>query len=451
MEPKPAWITAENVALLTDQYELTMLQAYWRESMDGEATFSLYSRGLSPTRNFLLACGLDQALSYLETVRFTPDCLEYLSSREEFSEEFVDWLGEFRFTGDVRAVPEGTPVFPDEPLLEVTAPIPQAQVVETFIMNQVHFQTIAASKAARVVLAARGRSVVDFGLRRIHGTDAGLKAARAFHVAGVTATSNVLAGQVYGVPVTGTMAHAYVQAHDREEDAFREFTALYPDTILLVDTYDTLEGVKKVVEMAREQGESFRVRGIRLDSGDLADLARKSRQILDDAGLTDVDIFASGGLDENKIADMVSADAPIDGFGVGTRMGVSKDTPSLDMAYKLTAYGGKGRLKLSTGKPLLPGPKQVFRTEENGEASGDLVALEGEDHPGRPLLRPVMENGKPLPDARPDLEEIREYAAREIRFLPARIRAMEKADPSYPVTVSDSLKEYHDEVAGRVE
>jgi nicotinate phosphoribosyltransferase len=323
-------------------------------------------------------------------------------------------------------------------------------VVETFIMNQVHFQTIAASKAARVVLAADGRSVVDFGLRRIHGTDAGLKAARAFHIAGVTATSNVLAGQVYGVPVTGTMAHAYVQAHDREEDAFREFTALYPDTILLVDTYDTLEGVKKVVEMAREQGESFRVRGIRLDSGDLGDLARKSRQILDDAGLTDVDIFASGGLDENKIADMVSADAPIDGFGVGTRMGVSKDTPSLDMAYKLTAYGGKGRLKLSTGKPLLPGPKQVFRTEENGEASGDLVALEGEDHPGRPLLRPVMENGMPLPDARPDLSEIRKYAAREIRFLPARIRAMEKADPSYSVTVSDSLKEYHDEVAGRV-
>jgi nicotinate phosphoribosyltransferase len=451
MNPKPAWITADNVALLTDLYELTMLQAYWREGMDREATFSLYSRSLSSTRNFLLACGLSDALDFLETMRFTPRALDYLASRDEFSGEFLDWLKDFRFSGTVRAVPEGTPVFPDEPLLEVTGPLPEAQVVETVLMNQVHFQTVAASKAARVVLAADGRAVVDFGLRRIHGTDAGLKGARAFYVAGAAATSNVLAGEVYGVPITGTMAHAYIQAHDDEMTAFREFTELYPDTILLVDTYDTLEGVRKVISLAREKGEAFRVRGIRLDSGDLADLARKSRDLLDEAGLTDVQIFASGGLDEDKIAEMVRAGAPIDGFGVGTRMSVSRDTPALDMAYKLTAYGGKGRLKLSTGKPLLPGPKQVFRQEEGGMATGDLVALEEEDHQGRPLLVPVMEGGERLPEGSRNLEEVRTYAKEQIRSLPPRLRAMEKADPPYPVNVSDTLKEYHEEVAERVE
>ena len=236
------WVTDANVALLTDLYELTMLQAYWREGMEQEAVFSLYSRKLPPSRNFLLACGLEDVLSYLENLRFTEEAIEYLSRLPQFSPEFLDWLRGFRFTGDVYAVPEGTPVFADEPLLEVVAPLPEGQLIETFVLNQIHFQTVVASKAARVVRAAAGRTVVDFGLRRIHGTDAGLKAARAFYIAGVDSTSNVLAGMLYGIPVSGTMAHSYIQACEDELEAFRAWVRLYPRTTLLVDTYDTLEG-----------------------------------------------------------------------------------------------------------------------------------------------------------------------------------------------------------------
>jgi nicotinate phosphoribosyltransferase len=444
------WVTDRNAAMLTDLYELTMLQAYWREGMEEEATFSLHVRRLPEDRNYLLACGLEDALRYLERLRFPPEGLDYLSSREEFSDEFVSWLEDFRFTGDVHAVPEGTPLFPDEPLLEVTAPVAEGQLAETFIMNQVHFQTVIASKAARVAEAAGDRSVVDFGLRRTHGTDAGMKAVRAYHVAGLDATSNVLAGQVYGVPIAGTMAHSYVQAHDDEMAAFRAFARTYPETILLVDTYDTLEGVGKVVELARELGADFRVSGVRLDSGDLGELAVRSREILDRAGLEDVDIFASGGLDEWEIRDLVSAGAPIDGFGVGTGMGVSRDAPALDIAYKLTAYGDRGRLKLSPGKRILPGRKQIFRQEEGGRAVRDVLCRAGEEHPGRPLLRPVMEDGRRLPAARETLEEARERARGEIARLPDRIRSIDPADPSFPVEVSDGLKDYQAEVAREV-
>jgi len=290
----------DDLALLTDLYQLTMLRGYREEGMDGQAVFSLFVRRLPESRNFLLACGLDDALRYLEELRFSESALDYLSGREEFDAAFIDWLRDFRFTGDVRAVREGTPLFANEPILEISAPLPEAQLVETFLMNQIHLQTTLASKAARVVLAAGGRAVVDFGLRRIHGADAGLKAARAFHIAGVAATSNVLAGKVYGVPIGGTMAHSYIQEHDSEMDAFRAFTRLYPDTVLLVDTYDTLEGVRRVVELAREVGEEFRVRAVRLDSGDLAKLAIAARKILDDGGLEEVEIFASGGLDEHR-------------------------------------------------------------------------------------------------------------------------------------------------------
>ena len=287
---------------------------------------------------------------------------------------FTQWLEEFRFTGDVDAVPEGTPVFENEPILEVTAPIAQAQLAETFVMNQVHLQTVLASKAARVVTAAEGRSVVDFGPRRMHGIDAAIKAARAFHIAGVAATSNTLAGHIYGVPVARTMAHSFVQAAQNEMEAFRAFTALYPETILLVDTYDTLQGVRHVIALARELGDAFKVRAVRLDSGDLADLATRTRAILDEAGLQRVEIFASGSLDEDTIAEIVAEGAPITGFGVGTSMGVSQDAPGLDIAYKLCAYGGRGRLKLSTGKPVLPSRKQVFRIEEDGRAVRDVIA-----------------------------------------------------------------------------
>ncbi|MGH7557147.1 MAG: nicotinate phosphoribosyltransferase, partial [Gemmatimonadota bacterium] len=295
------WVDDASAALLTDLYQLTMLQAYWQEGMEEEGVFSLFARRLPRSRNYLLACGLEDVLHYLESMRFTPEALDYLSTFDQFSPEFLKRLERFRFTGEVHAVPEGTPFFANEPILEVIAPITEGQLVETFIMNQVHLQTVLASKAARVVAAARGRAVVDFGLRRMHGTDAGMKAARAFHIAGTDATSNVLAGRVYGLRVTGTMAHSYIQAHDEEMDAFRAFARLYSETTLLVDTYDTLDGARKVVRLAREMGDAFTVRAIRLDSGDLVELATEARRLLDAAGLERVEIFASGGLDEHQV------------------------------------------------------------------------------------------------------------------------------------------------------
>jgi len=321
-----------------------------------------------------------------------------------------------------------------------------AQLAETFIMNQVHLQTVLASKAVRLVLAARGRPVVDFGVRRMHGVDAGLKAARAFHIAGIAATSNVLAGRVYDVPISGTMAHSYIQAHDDELEAFRTFAELYPETVLLVDTYDTLEGVRKVVRLAEKLGEGFRVRGVRLDSGDLDRLARESRRILDEAGLGHLQVLASGGLDEDAIGELVQAGAPIDGFGVGTRMGVSDDAPGLDIAYKLVEYAGEGRLKLSPGKRILPGRKQVWRAEEDGGAVGDVIAGVDESTTGRPLLRQVMAAGRRTEAGREDLDAAARRAREEVAALPEAVRRREPADPPYPVRVSEALQERHDAI-----
>jgi nicotinate phosphoribosyltransferase len=449
MEAQAAWVSGRNAALLTDLYELRMLQAYRAEGLTAEAVFSLFARKLPRSRNYLLACGLADALTYLETVSFPADALDYLRDAGPFTDDFLGWLSRFRFTGEVYALPEGTPVFADEPLLEVVAPLPEAQLAETFVMNQVHLETVLASKAARVVRAARGRAVVDFGLRRMHGADAGLKSARAFYVAGVAATSNVLAGWVYGVPVAGTMAHSYVQAHESELDAFRAFARVFPGTILLVDTYDTLDGVRRVAELARELGGEFKVRGIRLDSGDLAELAFRSREILDAAGLRQVEIFASGGLDEREIDRIVGLGAPVDAFGVGTDMGVARDAPALDVAYKLTSYAGEGRLKLSPGKRTLPGRKQVFRVEEGGRAVRDVIAREGEAQPGRPLLVPVMRGGARLGGVPAGLEDARARAREEIARLPERVQELAPADPPYPVAVSDALRAYAEEVAAR--
>jgi nicotinate phosphoribosyltransferase len=418
--------------------------------MTQTATFSLFVRRLPKRRNYLLACGLEDVLGYLECLRFTRDGLDYLASLDRFSENFLRWLEAFRFTGDVDAVPEGTPVFENEPILEITAPIAQAQLAETFVMNQVHLQTVLASKAARVVTAAEGRSVVDFGPRRMHGIDAAIKAARAFHIAGVAATSNTLAGQIYGLPVAGTMAHSFIQACDNELEAFRAFAALYPETILLVDTYDTLQGVRHVIALARELDDAFKVRAVRLDSGDLADLASKARAMLDEAGLHRVEIFASGSLDEDAIAGIVARGAPITGFGVGTSMGVSQDVPGLDMAYKLCAYGGRGRLKLSTGKPVLPGRKQVFRVEENGRAVRDVIARAEESLPGRPLLRPVMRGGDRLPEGTIDLNAARRHAREEIARLPEHIRAILPTERRYSVVASKTLLAYQDKIAREV-
>jgi len=429
------------LALFTDLYELTMLQAYVEEGMTEQAVFTLFVRRLPKRRNFLLACGVDSVLEFLETVHFSEEDLAYLHSLGLFSNRFLGWLRDFRFTGEVHAVPEGTPVFSNEPLLEVVAPMPEAQLIETFVMNQVHVQTVQASKAQRVVTAAKGRPVVDFGARRMHGIDAALKAARAFWVGGVASTSNVLAGKLYGVPVAGTMAHSYIQAHEDEMAAFRAFAQVFPETVLLVDTYDTLDGVRKVIDLAKTLGEDFKVKAVRLDSGDLLTLAKDARRLLDEAGLEKVEIFASGGLNEDVITNLLSSNAPIDGFGVGTSMGVSSDAPDLDIAYKLSEYAGKGRLKLSTGKPILPGRKQVFRIEEDGKDVRDVIACADEDPVGRPLLVPMMRNGKRLPEGTVDLNMARQYAQEQIARLPEQVRAIAPADPPYPVAVSKKLSD----------
>lgn len=437
-------------ALLTDLYELTMLQAYFEQGMEGEAVFSLFVRRLPERRNYLVAAGLDEVLRFLETLAFDPAAIAYLERLGFFSDRFLEYLAQLTFTGDVYAVPEGTVVFGNEPLVEVVAPMPQAQLVEAAVMNQIVLQTVLASKAARVVAAAKGRTVVDFGMRRMHGFEASLKAARAFYIAGVDSTSNVAAGQLYGIPVAGTMAHSYIQAHDDELAAFRNFARLYPETVLLVDTYDTLAGVRKVVQLARELGAEFKIRGVRLDSGDLGALACESRRILDAAGLHSVDIFASGGLNEDVIRALLERGAPITGFGVGTDLGVSRDAPSLDIAYKLVAYSGHDRMKLSPEKLVLPGPKQVWRLEENGRAAGDVIARAAEDLAGRPLLLPVMKRGRRLSDGHTDLETARNRARDEIAHLPDRIQALDPATPPYPVSPSRELQAAQDRLGAQL-
>jgi nicotinate phosphoribosyltransferase len=430
-----------HAALLTDLYELTMLQAYWANSMHDDAVFSLFVRKLPKQRNFLLSCGLEDVLTYLEELHFTTQALDYLHGLDIFQKDFLHWLSTFSFHGDVYAMPEGTACFANEPLLEIVAPIGQAQLLETYLINQYHIQTMAASKAARVALAAGDKRVIDFGLRRIHGIDAGLKAARGFFLAGVQATSNVLAGAAYDIPVSGTMAHSFIQAHDNELDAFRAFARAFPQTVLLVDTFDSLQGTRKVIQLAGELGVEFQIRGIRIDSSDLKALSFELRQELDAAGLDQVSIFASGSLDEHVIQDIVQSKAPIDGFGVGTRMGVSDDAPYLDMVYKLASYAGKGRMKTSTGKETLPHQKQVFREENNGKYVQDILAAFSETHPGRPLLRQVMHKGKRLSAGQESLAAARDRAQKELAALPSNMHSLFPASAAYPVRVSQYLEQ----------
>ena len=426
-------------ALYTDLYELSMLQSYRERGTRARATFELYARDLPGGRNYLLACGLDSALAYLEGLRFGPEALASLRGLG-FPDAFLEWLGELRFTGDVDAMPEGTPAFAGEPLLVVEAPLPEAQLAETYLLNQIHFQTLVASKGARIVTAAAGRPVADFGGRRAHGSEAGLLAARALYLSGMASTSSVAAGARYGIPVTGTMAHSYVQAHGSDREAFRAFVATHPETTLLVDTFDTLAGVRAVIELAGELGDRFRVRAIRLDSGPLGELARRSRRLLDEAGLGSVRIVASGGLDEHSVAALVEEGAPIDAFGVGTKAVTSSDAPTFDAVYKLAAYDGEGRVKRSAGKETLPGRKQVFRQRDaSGAAARDLVARAGERHEGDPLLVPVMRQGRRLPAGEEPLESARARAAEELARLPERVRGLLGAEPPYTVAVSETL------------
>ncbi len=434
LEVGGAWVNDENAVLAADLYELTMLQAYFDLGMNGAAVFDLFVRRLPSTRNYLVTCGLDDVLHYLETLHFSSDALGYLKSLGRFSDAFLDNLHSFRFTGDAYAVPEGTVVFANEPVIEVVAPLPQAQLIETFLMNMIHCQTLAASKASRVMTAAAGRTVVDFGLRRMQGLDTGLKFARGFYIAGVDATSNTLAGQTYGIPVAGTMAHSFIQAHGTEMDAFRGFLKSYPDTILLVDTYDTLKGVHHVVELAREFGNDFRVRGIRLDSGDLSVLSRKARQILDAAGLQKIEIFASNSLDEYAIRDLVAAGSPIDGFGVGSKMAVSADAPYLDTVYKLVEYNGEPRMKFSENKLTMPGRKQVFRQDDH-----DVIGLNDEALSGEPLLVKVMEGGQRTAAGKGSLQSARERTRANLQKLPANLLQLDPAHTPYPVEISASL------------
>lgn len=432
-------------ALFTDLYELTMLRAYGELGMRDVAVFDLFFRKLPPGRNYLIACGLDTFLKDLETLAFDMDDLIYLSSLGLFPKSFLDSLKTFRFTGTVRAIPEGTTVFPNEPLLEIVAPIGEAQVVETLALNRIGLQTILASKAARVVEAAKGRPVVDFGGRRAQGIDAAIMGARAFFIAGVAGTSNVEAAREWGIPAVGTMAHSFIEACTNETEAFRAFTSVFPETILLVDTYDTLEGVRRVAELARRLGPDCRIRGVRLDSGNLGELAKGARAILDKAGLHRLQIFASGGLDEGKLSALIAEGAPIDAFGVGTSMSVSSDAPSLDLAYKLVEYAGLGRMKLSTGKRTLPDRKQVFRSFDGDTMQEDVIAREHESLPGTPLLETVMVGGRRVSPA-PSLAEVRDRARASIESLPPELRALEDAASPYSVTVSQALQDHEQEV-----
>ncbi len=418
-------------ALLTDLYELNMAASYLRRGMEGPATFSLFVRRLPQNRGFLVAAGLEPCLEFLERFGFEDEDLRYLADELGYDDEVVEAFRELRFTGDVWAVPEGRIVFADEPLLEITAPIAVAQLVETYLLNQITFQTTIASKAARVRMAARDRALVDFAFRRTQGTDAAMAVARTTAMVGFVATSNVEAARRYGLTASGTMAHSYVQSFPTEADAFRAFAEDFPDrTVFLVDTYDTPNGVKTAIEVIRRLGlENSSRLGIRLDSGDLDELSRAARTILDRAGLSKVRILASGGLDENDVDRLVAAGAPIDAFGIGTKMGVSADAPYLDSVYKLVEYEGRPVLKLSEDKATEPGRKQVFRGPE-----GDLIGLRDEPPPPgtEPLLVPVMSGGvrteppRPLDLARrlfeTDLVRVPEEAKRVHDPIPLRPR-----------------------------
>lgn len=437
-------------ALFTDLYELTMMQSYFYQNMNDKAVFSLFVRKLPPSRNFLLSAGLEDVLDFLEDLRFSKEDIEYLDSLNIFHRDFLKYLSEFRFSGDVYALPEGTPFFANEPLLEIIAPIQEAQLLETYLLNQMHFQTLAASKAARIVNAAKGIPVIDFGLRRIHGYDAGIKAARSFYIAGVQATSNVLAGRIFNIPVSGTMAHSLIQAYDKEIDAFKEFALLYPKTILLVDTYDTMQAIEKIIELSRQMGDNFQIQGVRIDSSDLCEIAGEVRTRLASAGLEKIKIFASGGLDEYKISELLKQNTPLDGLGVGTKMGVSEDVPYLDLVYKMTSYACRDSIKLSSGKETLPGKKQIFRQEEGNHFLRDTLGSFEEELPGRGLLLKVMENGKKTRVLQRDLNRIRQDTLQEINKLPPEILKINSPIEKNPVQISDNLRQRHRQLVQKI-
>jgi nicotinate phosphoribosyltransferase len=438
-------------ALLTDLYQLNMMQAYLDRGETKTAVFEFFVRKLPRERGFLIAAGLEQVLEFLAGLRFTPEELDWLASSGRFGKNLIDYLARLRFTGDIHAMPEGTVFFPDEPILRVTAALPEAQLVETRLINLLQFQSMIAAKAARMVLAAPGKRLVDFGLRRAHGAEAGFLAARASYIAGFSGTATVLADKQFGIPIFGTMAHSYIQVHDDEAQAFENFARARPKNLtLLIDTYDTEAAARKVVALApRLKAAGISIGAVRLDSGDLITLSKTVRRILDEGGLRDVTIFASGGIDETVIANIIRSRAPIDGFGIGSSLTTSYDAPGLDCVYKLEEYAELPRRKRSAGKATWPGRKQVWRRfGADGRMAGDILSLENDDQAGEPLIEFVMQGGKRLKPA-PTLGEMRARAARDLERLPEPLRRLEPG-ASYPVEVSEALQRLAEEVDGRV-
>ncbi|MEJ2417823.1 MAG: nicotinate phosphoribosyltransferase [Exilibacterium sp.] len=437
-------------ALLTDLYQLTMMQGYFENGMTDNAVFEFFVRKLPGESNFLLALGQEQALDYLTGLKFHQQELEWLGRQTFFTREFIDFLSHWRFSGDVDAMPEGTLLFADEPVLRVVAPIAQAQLVESRIINLLQLQTLIGSKAARVKLCAGERQLVDFGLRRAHGAEAGLLAARAAYIAGFAGTATVLAGQLFDIPLFGTMAHSYIQAHERETDAFLSFARAQPhNVVLLIDTYDTEAGAHNVVRIASQlRAMNIPIKAVRLDSGDLAEHAKKVRHILDQGGLSEVGIFASSSLDEYEIRDLLQRQAPIDGFGIGSRLTTAADNPFLDCAYKLQEYAGVARRKLSENKATWPGRKQVYRVlNRAGHLQHDLLTTLEDSQPGYALLAPVMRQGQRLSSQR-SCAEVRNYVREQLKLLPPPLRRLQKSAP-YTVKITPALKRLAEQVDRR--
>jgi nicotinate phosphoribosyltransferase len=435
-------VKAEYGPLLTDRYQLTMLQAYWQHGMHEAAVFEFFVRKLPDQRSFLVAAGLDQALAYLEEFAFSADDIEWLAQTQHFQPGFLRWLKDVHFTGDVNAMPEGTVFFPEEPILQVIAPLPEAQLVETRLINLLNFQTAIASKAARSVLVAPDKLLVEFGLRRAQGAEAALMAARATYIAGFDGTSNVLAGRLFNIPLYGTMAHSFIQAHDNEIEAFEHFAdANSGDIVLLIDTYDTEAAADKVADLAAALNErGIKIKGVRIDSGDLGKHATKVRAILDAARLHDVSIFASGNLDEYALRDLIGKEAPIDGFGLGTRLDTSSDAPYLDCAYKLQEYAGRPRRKHSEGKATWPGRKQVYRRLDGfNRIASDILTFRRETLAAEALLLPAMRDGRRLTSPEP-LAALQQYAATQLARLPDGLRTLDRSEP-FKVAISASLRE----------
>ncbi len=432
------------IGLSTDLYQMTMGASYHALDVNGIATFSLFVRRLPPERAYLVAAGLDDALDRLLNIRFDESALNYLHSTGQVRPEFIDTLTDFQFSGDVWAVPEGRIVFGDEPLLEVQAPIIEAQIAETILLNAIHYATMVASKAARCVSAAPGKSLIEFGLRRTPSVDAGLAAARSAYIAGFAGTSNLYAGERFDIPVSGTVAHSFIEIFPNELDAFRAFSRTFPgDVTLLIDTYDVIQGACNAAIVAQEIAPSGKkVRAVRIDSGDLVDLSKQVRAILDSEGLQDVGILASGGLDEHDLHRFMAADAPIDAYGIGTRLGTSADAPSLDMVYKLVQFGEVPKLKLSAGKATLVGPKQVWRRAGlDGLFVSDLIARRSEPSPGdewEPLLVPVMHQGARV--GRGDLRDIQQRHRTEAARMPREIFHLTDY-ALFPVELSGALQD----------